>query len=40
VLLSDEELALLLGGIDLSRTRRKAWYRREEADDKKAAQKS
>ena len=37
VLLSQEELALLLGGIDLSRTRRKAWYRREEADDKKAA---
>ena len=30
MLLSQEELALLLGGIDLSRTRRKAWYRREE----------
>jgi transposase len=37
VLLSHEELALLLGGIDLSRTRRKEWYRREEAGDKKAA---
>jgi len=37
VLLSHEELALLLGGIDLSRTRRKQWYRREEASDKKAA---
>ena len=37
VLLSHEELALLVGGIDLSRTRRKEWYRREEAGDKKAA---
>jgi transposase len=38
VLLGQEELALLLGGIDLSRTRRKAWYRREEgADNRKAA---
>lgn len=37
VLLSHEEVALLLGGIDLSRTRRKQWYRREEAGDKKAA---
>jgi transposase len=36
-LLSHEELALLLGGIDLSRTRRKQWYRREEVGDKKAA---
>jgi transposase len=35
VLLSHEELALSLGGIDLSRTRRKEWYRREEAGDKK-----
>jgi len=32
-----QELALLLGGIDLSRARRKEWYRREEAGDKKAA---
>ena len=37
VLLSHEEPALLLGGIDLSRTRRKEWYRRVEAGDKKAA---
>jgi transposase len=37
VLLSHGERALLLGGIDLSRTRRKEWYRREEPGDKKAA---
>lgn len=37
VVLSQEELALLLGGIDLSRIRRKAWYRREERADEKAA---
>jgi transposase len=37
VVLSQEELALLLGGIDMSRTRRKAWYRREESADEKAA---
>jgi IS66 Orf2 like protein len=37
VLLSHEELALLLGGIDLSRTRRKEWYRREAGWDEKAA---
>ena len=37
VLLSHEELALLLGGIDLSRTRRKEWYRREDMSDKKVA---
>jgi transposase len=37
VLLSHEELALLLGGIDLSRTRRKEWYRREDMCDKKVA---
>src|SRR3982074_3634109 len=29
VSLSHEELALLLGGIDLTRTRRKNWYRNE-----------
>jgi transposase len=29
VILSHEELALLLGGIDLKRTRRKNWYRKE-----------
>jgi len=27
--LSHEELSLLLGGIDLTRTRRKDWYRKE-----------
>ena len=37
VLLSQEELALLLGGIDLRRTRRKVWYRREEPPAEKAA---
>jgi len=37
VLLSQEELALLLGGIDLSRTRRKAWYRRGQQVNEKAA---
>jgi transposase len=30
VLLTHEELALLLGGIDLSQTRRRAWYRTSE----------
>jgi transposase len=29
VCLSHEELALLLGGIDLKKTRRKNWYRKE-----------
>jgi hypothetical protein len=29
--LSYEELALLVGGIELDRTRRKNWYRREES---------
>ena len=29
--LSHEELSLLLGGIDLTRTRRKNWYRKEAA---------
>jgi hypothetical protein len=28
-MLSHEELSLLLGGIDLTRTRRKNWYRKE-----------
>jgi transposase len=31
VMLSHEELSLLLGGIDLTRTRRKSWYRKEAA---------
>jgi hypothetical protein len=29
VMLSHEELSLLLGGIDLTRARRKNWYRKE-----------
>jgi hypothetical protein len=29
VTLSQEELALLLGGIEVGRTRRKNWYRKE-----------
>jgi hypothetical protein len=34
-MLSHEELSLLLGGIDLTRTRRKNWYRKElELSDK------
>jgi transposase len=37
VLLNQEELALLLGGIDLSRTRRKAWYRCEGGTDHRKA---
>jgi len=28
VILSHEELSLLLGGIDLTKTRRKRWYRK------------
>src|ERR1700756_1210163 len=31
VMLSHEELSLLLGGIELTRTRRKNWYRKESA---------
>jgi transposase len=31
ITLTREELALLLGGIDLSQTRRRAWYRTSEA---------
>ena len=35
VILSHEELALLLGGIEVERTRRKDWYRKElELSDK------
>jgi transposase len=37
VLLSPEELALLLGGLDLSQTRRRAWYRVVTPSDKKIA---
>jgi hypothetical protein len=31
VTLTHEELSLLLGGIELTRTRRKNWYRKEVA---------
>jgi transposase len=33
VRLSHEELALLLGGIDLRQTERRRWYRREVAEE-------
>jgi hypothetical protein len=36
VMLSHEELSLLLGGIDLTRTRRKDWYRKTIPDSGKA----
>jgi transposase len=32
ITLTHEELALLLGGVDLSHTRRRAWYRRGKAE--------
>jgi transposase len=35
VILSHEELALLLGGIEVGRTRRKNWYRKELASSDK-----
>jgi hypothetical protein len=36
VSLSQEELTLLLGGMEVSRTRRKNWYRKEvESSEKK-----
>ena len=35
VMLSHEELSLLLGGIDLTRTRRKDWYRKTFAESEK-----
>jgi hypothetical protein len=34
--LSHEELSLLLGGIDLTRTRSKDWYRKTIPDSEKA----
>ena len=37
VMLSPEELTLLLGGIDLSRTRRRPWYRAVTEEEKKTA---
>ena len=33
IVLSPEELALLLGGIDLEQTRRRKWYRKPLADE-------
>jgi transposase len=33
IVLSQEELALLLGGIDLAQTRRRKWYRNPLADE-------
>ena len=33
IVLSHEELALLLGGIDLAQTRRRRWYRRVSGDE-------
>jgi transposase len=33
--INGEELAMLLGGIDLSRTRRKTWWRRESSGEEK-----
>ena len=36
VALSHEELSLLLGGIDLSRTRRKDWYRQTLSEEEKS----
>jgi transposase len=35
VALTNEELALLLGGIDLASTRRRAWYRASTAESQK-----
>jgi hypothetical protein len=35
VALSHEELSLLVGGIDLTRTRRKDWYRKTVAESEK-----
>jgi transposase len=32
IILTQEELAMLLGGIDLSQTRHRRWYRREPID--------
>jgi len=37
VVLSHEELALLVGGIDLVQTRRRAWYRKTSFSEAKIA---
>ena len=36
IMLTQEEVALLLGGIDLSQTRRRAWYRRSGAGERES----
>lgn len=33
IVLTHEELAMLLGGIDLTQTRRRAWYRRASGEE-------
>ena len=38
IVLSHEELALLLGGIEVGRTRRKNWYRKEIIESEKRAE--
>ena len=40
VSLSHEELALLLGGIEVGRTRRKNWYRKELLPSEKVEEKA
>lgn len=40
VTLSQEELSLLLGGIDLAQTRRKDWYRKEVGFSEKVGEKA
>jgi hypothetical protein len=40
VSLSHEELALLLGGIEVGRTRRKNWYRKELLPNEKVEEKA
>jgi hypothetical protein len=40
VSLSHEELALLLGGIEVGRTRRKNWYRKELLPNEKVEKKA
>jgi hypothetical protein len=40
VTITQEELALLLGGIELARTQRKNWYRKEGLISKKVKEKA
>ena len=37
IVLSQEEFALLVGGIDLTRTRRRRWYRKTVAEESDSA---